>query len=581
MNVILILFIALSSNHALAQLSPGSGGAGNGGDVIVCVETTNPRSNEYTYPSGLYSLDYLLTHPTGHQKSNTMDSKLTSNHNKQNKDHDLANWDQSHKHIESVLARIFPEWLTKFQTFVAHIFNTDETKPHVWQKQILPLTDIKDEALMNELPDNCRELKQAIIQLPHPHHPDMREFLYDPNIIQQLAATGLQYSYLMVHEFLWTVGLKSAHDIRMINSLLHSKKSATMTRAEFITILFRRDAIEKNSRDQLMQLMHEAYLKSMASYIEGKISLAQLEKFIKDSGIDPLSHSRFPIITHSLLPIDGDAIDLAAFHGDIELLKMLQRFGDININRPIEIKDFTLSPLHFALIKGQKHMVQHLVDLGADTSIESTGLWKRILTLIIIENNIEAMIMLFSGEYIKTDCDVVSLERHLAQAIRLSRNQIAEALLLKGADPTRFIENRQSALFYDNESQYLAFRGKNETQYIKNYDALLAAAWNGNLDIFRKMLGHPGVKNILNQKRYLVTHVYSSWGSDVLRNDYKTLRATIEEIIDRRRFPLSENRAMARQAALDTLKSETNAESDVIRGNEVPVKNAADSYPRH
>jgi hypothetical protein len=209
-----------------------------GGDTIICSRDLtlkrNLESRGRHYFEGEFALDYFLTF------------------NAQDESHYIGepSWDHE-KYLDTVAVSLSEksESLGRLmQNFVAHIAQEDESKPYVWQATSLSLSDLADEAIDQTMPKNCRrlidsgpeqavpDLRQAIRRKQLEWDPNKRFFLYDAQRVQGLKEKPLQYSFLMVHEFLWDVS-DSAWAKRTFNKLLHSKRFATMSRQDFATTL--------------------------------------------------------------------------------------------------------------------------------------------------------------------------------------------------------------------------------------------------------------------------------------------------------------------------------------------------------
>ncbi|HEX4926262.1 MAG TPA: hypothetical protein VFV50_19365, partial [Bdellovibrionales bacterium] len=197
------VFMVLFASQAFA-----SGGAvGNGGDAVVCRPSSQNKFNGY------YALDYLAKYQSN------LDAVPA------------ASIEQALNRIEAGLHAKLPELWPSFREFRNNVFNTrDFTRKHIWEEAAFGLVDLKDEALVERLPENCRAgdkiaVVQAVIRQP-PSVAGLPEYKvkykFVPQVTEALRRQNpVQLSFLIVHEWLWDFS-KNVDRNRVINYLLHS-----------------------------------------------------------------------------------------------------------------------------------------------------------------------------------------------------------------------------------------------------------------------------------------------------------------------------------------------------------------------
>ncbi|MCB0411990.1 MAG: hypothetical protein KDD22_05655, partial [Bdellovibrionales bacterium] len=183
---------------------------GSGGDLVQC----KPGAQNQLF--GLYSLDYLVF------QSSTGPQPL-----------EVSSWEQSLFMIRTEIARKIPQILSDFDSFSQDVFNRELNRPHIWEPTDFDLVEIKDEDLpiAVKLPANCRgssgevQLIQAVIR-------QNREFSggepivykYMPEAFEKVKNQNpLQLSFLLVHEWLWSLS-DNVDRNRRINWYLHSQE---------------------------------------------------------------------------------------------------------------------------------------------------------------------------------------------------------------------------------------------------------------------------------------------------------------------------------------------------------------------
>jgi hypothetical protein len=188
------------------------GAVGNGGDGVFCKPSPgNPFQ-------GYYSLDYLAQFNPAIPLA------------------EAQSLDQSLDRIEKTLRAELPELAASFKVFRDEIFNeTDFTKTHIWDRANFGLIDLKDEMLVNKVPENCRngdqvQIVQAVIRLNKEVSGlpgDKINYKYVPEVVNELRKkNGLQLSFLLVHEWLWSFS-SSVERNRRINYWLHADNGWT------------------------------------------------------------------------------------------------------------------------------------------------------------------------------------------------------------------------------------------------------------------------------------------------------------------------------------------------------------------
>ncbi len=503
-----------------------SGGAGNGGDLLVCREIKDSEKieGENYYPPGTYSLDYVVTHPRGPSGS----------------DVEIKSWSESVANISQQMGRVFPEWLTDFQKFVSLIYNEDPEKAHLWDESEFPLIDLKDEDLKIKMPLNCLEhregrlnpqIHQAMIQFSNPQRAGMFNFLYDKKLLAELTLDPLQFSYAMVHEFLWTVGFKSAFDIRPINEMLHSKKMKSITRKDFLAHLFRRQGISQSELDGMKRNLHASYASAVDAYRKKEITLQQLKNFLLTSGINPnLTLLKYSYDERFTNERNGSVwlIHTVADSGDEALLGLMREFSDFNPN----LSESSENPILYALAQGQERMIETLLDLGAKRPPDSTAKWVKILTRIIDSNAVHALPLFLSGKYLRANEPNPPLHPHLIRAASGGKLEICKALVEAGANPFLTVTTGATYTYEGNEEIDWGQR-ETEKHVVQTYDALFAAATTGNMELFNYLFSLPGFQGLLNEPRYEVKFIAWYWdGTErYYRVDKKSLRAVVEDIV--------------------------------------------------
>lgn len=228
-----------------------NGDGRGGGDLVYC----RPQS-EVSRFSGLYTLDYLLSREDDFNENENEFFRF-SNHAK-GTDNILQN-------VLTKLELVSPQAAKSFNSFISLVENRDwsidiqdDQFVRVWEPKSR-LLDYKDEDFIRDLPSNCYrddgklDVSQVVLR------EDINSniiYHYNRNLFNQLKASPLQMSYLLVHEWLrdYTVSTSS---IRRVVQYLHSQEFFDHPAYEAhsairrMGIYFDRDA----SKEPVVQLM--------------------------------------------------------------------------------------------------------------------------------------------------------------------------------------------------------------------------------------------------------------------------------------------------------------------------------------
>jgi hypothetical protein len=209
----------------LFSLTPAARAAGgeveNGGDTVFC------RVGGDNNLVGYFSLDYLLTYQVRNNNADVVD----------------RSWDESKARISRLLAAKFPALRHSFDEFTALILSSDLESTRIWHEAGFGLEDISDERILRKLPPNCVQRNEAgtpemIQSVIRTSRPDATVFQYDYEIIENLQRNApLQFSFLMVHEWLWDF-TDDVNVIRDINRLIHSNQFEGFTTQQQAILAF-------------------------------------------------------------------------------------------------------------------------------------------------------------------------------------------------------------------------------------------------------------------------------------------------------------------------------------------------------
>lgn len=199
-----VAFILLMTPSA--QVFAFGGEVGNGGDVINCPAKSSGARQ-------LYALDYLLAPPAA----------------------PVAKLDILNQVFETIRVR-HPSLSSNLYTYIAELKNEKLTGTNVWSPVHFGLTDIDDEMVVQKLPPTCgqgtgsrKQWQQAVVQTAVGAK---RYYKYDSELLSELESQPLQYSMLLMHEWLWQFA-DNALQVRLANQFLHEQSTASMSAFEF------------------------------------------------------------------------------------------------------------------------------------------------------------------------------------------------------------------------------------------------------------------------------------------------------------------------------------------------------------
>jgi hypothetical protein len=205
-----------------ASFAASGGEAGNGGNATVCY--ADPKTSPFV---GNYAIDYLLTFRNGNNDIVKVNS-----------------WEESTNRIARILKKGSMGTLSKwFANFVETMGNkTDYTRFRLWLEAPYGLVQLNDQNMKARLPKNCvvksqgsrgevlETVIQTVVRVSGPGN--IIRYYYDPAQIENLKKVPLQYSFLMVHEWLWDV-TTDVTVIRELNRYLHSTEAENATPEQY------------------------------------------------------------------------------------------------------------------------------------------------------------------------------------------------------------------------------------------------------------------------------------------------------------------------------------------------------------
>ncbi|MBK7891421.1 MAG: hypothetical protein IPJ84_11405 [Bdellovibrionales bacterium] len=201
MKTLGVLFTSLTIlivTHAQAYIG---GEVGNGGDVIRCSSLPNGEAE------GLYFLDYLLARPLDPPQG-------------------LLDENDSIDRIVGLLRSRNPDLAGSLLEFKDWIGQSSLLGPYVWSPVHYGLVDIKDENVVELLPPTCgAQWQQAVVRSKIG---SKIQFKYDIDVFSDLQDSALQFSMLLVHEWLWQFA-DNAQQVRLANQFLHSRSTANLS----------------------------------------------------------------------------------------------------------------------------------------------------------------------------------------------------------------------------------------------------------------------------------------------------------------------------------------------------------------
>lgn len=196
----------LTLAHLLAApaFAKGPGGSG-GGNVVLC---TPSKENNL---SGFYFLDYLFVGKPEEletiQYSESVDKSVYL----------------FLKKIEAKLEQTAPAMAVSLKNYIHHINNTDPSKTHVWEFSLFPPDPVPYAGLGFDITQtNCRNLYQTIVRT---EDGKVTRYKVYSNMLNKLRTQQdlYQYSFALVHEWLWELLPENEEGIRKVNGYLHSK----------------------------------------------------------------------------------------------------------------------------------------------------------------------------------------------------------------------------------------------------------------------------------------------------------------------------------------------------------------------
>ena len=198
------------------------GDVGNGGDVIMCVATTE---NHF---QGVLSLDYMLTLQNGSEIALVPVNSFAESMAR------ISKIMAARCREDALRENRFSALLEKFLTLRSN--HSDWSQPYIWNASAYGLVDVHDERMSRLLPSNCQtngvpNIIQAIIRKKRADM-GMIVFEYDPKIDSQLQSKPLQQSFLYMHEFLRNY-ISDSDQLRWLNWFLHSQQMEKMNDADF------------------------------------------------------------------------------------------------------------------------------------------------------------------------------------------------------------------------------------------------------------------------------------------------------------------------------------------------------------
>jgi len=200
MNKVILILLSLS------LLIGGSLSAdqevGNGGDAVKCDWTEDSEE-------GYYFLDYIIARERqdavgGLKKFSKPQFAL----------------DDIKKKLENSVPTLGKslEQFMKVQNQAMGGKRQSRTARIVWMKERRGLISIKNKRLIAKLPSNCREIYQVIRRSPRVNQ---TYFYYDPWLLKKIKGNSDQFSWLMVHEWLWS-HTQNIQLVREVNEYVHS-----------------------------------------------------------------------------------------------------------------------------------------------------------------------------------------------------------------------------------------------------------------------------------------------------------------------------------------------------------------------
>lgn len=213
-SIILTLILAAQTSMAGIEV-------GNGGDTLMCRPADSQRAESW------YNLDYYLTTAINHNEHEVRE---------------VTDWNDSLRKVQRVLAVNSPYLGYLFDEFLFYLGNSsDYSKAMIWEPAPRGLVVIHDEDIANLIPKECTKLvdgKPNIYQtVVRQENPGILIFAFDPHLVDQLKRNfPVQYSFLIVHEWLWSFS-KRTDTLRRVNRFLHSTSTDRLTPEQFNGVL--------------------------------------------------------------------------------------------------------------------------------------------------------------------------------------------------------------------------------------------------------------------------------------------------------------------------------------------------------
>jgi hypothetical protein len=345
-----VLVARVSSAQSLAP--KGEGSVGNGGDVVECEFA---EDNDF---KGLYSLDYLVSR-IGYEEQDALIPVLDGR--------------KSLEGIQKYFEEKVPSWARPFREFRETLLKKNSPELNrFWTEAPYGLVDLKDEKLILKLPPNCLvpgtgepRIYQAIRRKAMGKR---IRYSFDPEIVTKLEKSApLQFSFLMVHEFLWDkVG--DVEFLRELNGFLHSTK-----RSEFNIFQLSSWLKDQGAEAEDARWIYSSYYKSM---VDGALSddpqtLDRLRKLLapNEAEVDAYHISQIQNLFRDLNRLGGDwryhdwtseddaKFNLEEFRAKITDLR-------VQIERQIWAQSEWLkaTPFHFLIVRHQNKSLEYLLN---------------------------------------------------------------------------------------------------------------------------------------------------------------------------------------------------------------------------
>lgn len=228
-----------------------NGDGRGGGDLVYC--RPQPELSRF---AGFYTLDYLLTREDDFNENESEFFRFSNR---------MRAADSILKEIQARIEAMSPQAGRSFTSFMALVENRDWSVPveedqfvRVWEPKS-KLLDYKDEDFIRDLPENCNRTDGKLDIFQVVLREDINSniiYHYNRGLFNQLKASPLQLSYLLVHEWLRDYTVSTA-SIRRVVQYLHSEEFFSHAPYEAYStirrmgVYFDRDA----SKEPVVQLM--------------------------------------------------------------------------------------------------------------------------------------------------------------------------------------------------------------------------------------------------------------------------------------------------------------------------------------